>query len=93
MEWWHKIVFPVRRAWFAVSARVKARKDGAGLLKLHDDIQTCGYEDVQIMWEMLKKTETEVMANHSKRKRWFVRNFSWSGHGGAARTLSINQSQ
>ncbi|KAG6424415.1 hypothetical protein SASPL_114833 [Salvia splendens] len=45
-----------------------------GLLKLHDDILTCGYEDVQIMWEMLKKTETEVMSDHRKRKR---RNFSW----------------
>ncbi|KAL1554076.1 hypothetical protein AAHA92_14672 [Salvia divinorum] len=78
MDWWHKIVFPVRRAWFAVSARVKARKDGGGLLKLHDDIQTCGYEDVQIMWEMLKKTETEVMSNHSKRKRWFLRNLDQS---------------
>lgn len=31
MEWWHKIVFPVRRAWFAVSARVKARKNGTDL--------------------------------------------------------------
>ncbi|KAL1563827.1 hypothetical protein AAHA92_06250 [Salvia divinorum] len=84
MEWWHKIVFPVRRAWFAVSARVKAQKHGVGLLKLHDDIQTCGYEDVQIMWEMLKKTETEVMSDHSKRKRWFL----WR----AVPSLSMNQS-
>lgn len=66
---------------------------GAGLLKLHDDIQTCGYEDVQIMWEMLKKTESEVMSNHSKRKRWFLRNLPWSSHGGAAPAVSINGSE
>lgn len=27
-DWWQKMVFPVRRVWFAVSARVKARKNG-----------------------------------------------------------------
>ncbi|KAL7114354.1 hypothetical protein ACP275_04G116000 [Erythranthe tilingii] len=79
MEWWRKIVFPVRRAWFAVSARVKARKNGAGLLKLHDDIQTCGYEDVQIMWEMLRRTETEVVPRQTKSKhRWFLKNLTWT---------------
>ncbi|KAL8502146.1 hypothetical protein ACS0TY_021309 [Phlomoides rotata] len=93
MEWWHKIVFPVRRVWFAVSARVKSRKNGGGLLKLHDDIQTCGYEDVQIMWEMLKRTESEVMSSDSKRKqRW--RNLSWSNHGrSAARSFSSDDDQ
>ncbi|EYU24560.1 hypothetical protein ABFS82_04G114100 [Erythranthe guttata] len=79
MEWWRKIVFPVRRAWFAVSARVKARKNGGGLLKLHDDIQTCGYEDVQIMWEMLRRTETEVVPHQNKSKhRWFFKNLTWT---------------
>ncbi|KAL6576492.1 hypothetical protein OROHE_000273 [Orobanche hederae] len=64
MEWWHKVVFPVRRVWCAVSGRVKSRKNGAGLLKLHDDIQTCGYEDVRIMWEMLRMESS----THTKRK-------------------------
>lgn len=32
---------------------------GAGLLKLHDDVQTCEYEDVQVMWEMLQRTESD----------------------------------
>ncbi|KZV57919.1 hypothetical protein F511_12525 [Dorcoceras hygrometricum] len=79
MEWWHKMVFPVRRAWFSVATRVRNRKNGAGLLKLHNDIQSCGYEDVQIMWEMLRKTESQVMSHHEKHKsRWFWRNLSWS---------------
>ncbi|CAN4086514.1 unnamed protein product [Withania somnifera] len=80
-DWWQKMVFHVRRVWFAVSARVKARKNGAGLLKLHDDIQTCGYEDVQVMWEMLRKNESEVTSRHHKRKRRpLSRIFVWSSH-------------
>ncbi|XP_059643850.1 uncharacterized protein LOC132285674 [Cornus florida] len=85
MDLWHKMVFPVRRVWVAFSARLKNRKNGAGLLKLHDDIQTCGYEDVQVMWEMLRRSESELMSNHSKRKqRPFWRIFVWSNHSTAS---------
>uniref|UniRef100_M1CTP0 Uncharacterized protein n=1 Tax=Solanum tuberosum TaxID=4113 RepID=M1CTP0_SOLTU len=41
---------------------------GAGLLKLQGDIQSCGYEDVQVMWEMLGGTESELTSRHIKRK-------------------------
>lgn len=86
MDWWHKMVFPVRRVWISVSARVKAPKNGAGLLKLRDDIQTCGYEDVQVMWEMLRRTESELMSRHAKPKqhRQFWRIFEWSNHNHAS---------
>ncbi|CAJ1954946.1 unnamed protein product [Sphenostylis stenocarpa] len=54
---------------------------GAGLLKLQDDVQTCGYEDVQVMWEMLQRTESDVAENHPKRKQLpFWRIFVWSNH-------------
>jgi len=54
---------------------------GAGLLKLRDDVQTCGYEDVQVMWEMLQRTESDVIENHHKRKQLpFWRIFVWSNH-------------
>lgn len=44
---------------------------GAGLLKLHDDVQTCGYQDVQVMWEMLRRSEKDHLtaANNPKRKQ------------------------
>nr|XP_043637547.1 uncharacterized protein LOC122608507 [Erigeron canadensis] len=79
MNWLQKMVFPVRRVWLAVAARVKSRNNGVGLLKLHDDIQTCGYEDVQKMWEMLHRTESELTSNsHRKRKpRSFWKIFVW----------------
>lgn len=28
MDFWHKMIFPVRRVWLTVSARIKARKNG-----------------------------------------------------------------
>ncbi|KAL4628928.1 hypothetical protein ACB098_05G203100 [Castanea mollissima] len=90
MDIWHKMIFPVRRVWFSVSARVKARKDGAGLLKLHNDVQTCGYQDVQVMWEMLRRSESELISHPPKRKqRPFWRFFLWSNHS-AASSFSAN---
>ncbi|KAJ6702378.1 hypothetical protein OIU74_013519 [Salix koriyanagi] len=65
---------------------------GANLLKLHNDVQTCGYEDVQVMWEMLRRSESELMASHPKRKqRPFWRVFVWSNHS-AASSFSANHS-
>nr|XP_051219645.1 uncharacterized protein LOC127336821 isoform X2 [Lolium perenne] len=64
-DWWQKaVVVPVRRAWVVVAARLRRKKhDGRGaLVRLHDDIQTCAYQDVQVMWEMLQRSETEKMA-------------------------------
>ncbi|KAJ4718698.1 MAGUK p55 subfamily member 4 like [Melia azedarach] len=90
MELWNKMIFPVKRVWVAVSSRVKARKNGAGLLKLHDDVQTCEYQDVQVMWEMLRRSESEV-GNHSskRRQRPFWRVFVWS-NGSSSSSFSAN---
>uniref|UniRef100_A0A0D9ZRV0 Uncharacterized protein n=1 Tax=Oryza glumipatula TaxID=40148 RepID=A0A0D9ZRV0_9ORYZ len=66
MEWWQRaVVVPVKRAWVVVAARLRRKKqyDGRGVLvKLHDDIQTCAYEDVQVMWEILQRSETARLA-------------------------------
>lgn len=53
---------------------------GGGLLKLHDDIQTCGYEDVQVMWEMLHRTESELTSNNTRKRnkpKSFWKVFIW----------------
>jgi len=76
MAWWRKkVVSPARRAWAAVSTRVRirARNTGSGgsILKLHEDVQTCGYKDVQVMFEILT-SELEVASHgpkHHQRKR------------------------
>ncbi|XP_062226989.1 uncharacterized protein LOC133925150 [Phragmites australis] len=71
MEWWQKaVVVPVKRTWIVLTARLRRKKDDrrSFLVKLHDDIQTCAYEDVQVMWEMLQSSETERMAREASPK-------------------------
>lgn len=92
MEWCHKVIFPMRRAWTAVAARVRARKDGGGLLKLHDDVQMCGYQDVQVMWEMLRRSETSELSHPPKRKRPFWRVSVWSTTTTTAATAATTTS-
>jgi len=44
---------------------------GGSILKLHEDVQTCGYRDVQVMFEILT-SELEVASHgpkHHQRKR------------------------
>ncbi|KAG8043064.1 hypothetical protein GUJ93_ZPchr0458g22371 [Zizania palustris] len=70
MVWWReKVVVPARRAWAAVSTRVRARNTGSGgsILKLHEDVQTCGYKDVQVMFEILR-SELEDSSTPKQRK-------------------------
>ncbi|XP_078443977.1 uncharacterized protein LOC144713287 [Wolffia australiana] len=76
MDWWRKMIFPVRRAWLIVSARAKVgAKAGPGILKLSDDVRSCGYEDVRVMWEILR-TELEI-SSAAPPKRTFWNVFLW----------------
>uniref|UniRef100_J3M145 Uncharacterized protein n=1 Tax=Oryza brachyantha TaxID=4533 RepID=J3M145_ORYBR len=40
---------------------------GGSILKLHEDVQTCGYKDVQVMFEILK-SELEESRTPKQRK-------------------------
>jgi len=33
-----------------------------GILSLHQDVETCGYQDVQVMWNMLSSEEALAAA-------------------------------
>nr|XP_019707840.1 uncharacterized protein LOC105050816 [Elaeis guineensis] len=69
MEWWQRMLVPVKRALVAVAvaAHMRARKDEGGILKLHNDVQSCGYRDVQVMWEILQGSDLEL--SHSPESR------------------------
>ncbi|KAK9269981.1 hypothetical protein L1049_025554 [Liquidambar formosana] len=78
MEWWDKMIFPMRRVWTGVATRLGIRK--SGLLNLHQDVRTCEYEAVHVMWEMLKRNETEHARGSAKSngRRPFWNVFEWA---------------
>ncbi|EXC13477.1 hypothetical protein L484_003591 [Morus notabilis] len=64
MNWLRKM----RRAWIAVFSPFRHPKsstgrssscssESSGLVKLQDDVEMCGYEDVRTMWDILRKTQ------------------------------------
>ncbi|GFQ04046.1 hypothetical protein PHJA_002548500 [Phtheirospermum japonicum] len=58
MNWWGKMMTPMRKVWTKVSKRFGLRKHG--LVKLHQDVRFCEYEDVHILWDMLKRNQMDL---------------------------------
>ncbi|EEE66161.1 hypothetical protein OsJ_22230 [Oryza sativa Japonica Group] len=48
-----------------------------GILDLHQDVQTCGYEDVQVMWNMLSSEKEAAPPPPRKRALWRLRLPVW----------------
>ncbi|RLN18512.1 uncharacterized protein C2845_PM02G33930 [Panicum miliaceum] len=64
--WWDRVVLPVRRVWLGVASRFGVRQ--TGLWRLRQEVSTCEYEDVHVMWEMLSRTTAPAPAprRHSR---------------------------
>lgn len=62
MRWLRKVSTPFRRVWKAIFAKLRPRKHkrGSGMGKLYNDVVSCGYEDVHVMWSMLHQTHAPV---------------------------------
>ncbi|KAL9447090.1 hypothetical protein AB3S75_014708 [Citrus x aurantiifolia] len=73
MKLWDKMGLPMRRVWNGVALRLGIRK--SGLLRLRQDVRSCEYEDVRVMWEMLKRNEPELARSPSRSKKRFCLNF------------------
>ncbi|XP_020593109.1 uncharacterized protein LOC110033462 [Phalaenopsis equestris] len=82
MEWWDRMISPARRVWIGVAARFSLRRKN-GLKKLRQEVSTCEYEDVRVMWEMLRRNEIEIAGSPplndrqtiKHRRRWVL--FGW----------------
>ncbi|KAG9442047.1 hypothetical protein H6P81_017901 [Aristolochia fimbriata] len=57
MDWWEKVVLPVTKVWLLLGSRMGIKSSRH--LKLRYEVKTCEYEDVQIMWKLLRKSESE----------------------------------
>ncbi|KAK1299567.1 hypothetical protein QJS10_CPB13g00417 [Acorus calamus] len=82
MEWWDKVTHPIRRFCVGVATRLGIRKNGH--LKLKHEVRSCEYEDVRVMWEMLRKTDVPPTARSSveeeekRRGRHILGLFEWA---------------
>ncbi|KAM0951463.1 hypothetical protein DsansV1_C03g0025831 [Dioscorea sansibarensis] len=66
--WWDRVVIlPVRRVWVAMTTRLGIRKTGLG--KLRQQVRSCEYEDVRIMWELLSKPKRKQKEKKKKKKK------------------------
>nr|GMD99437.1 Cyclic pyranopterin monophosphate synthase [Ipomoea batatas] len=71
MKFLGKMLVPMRKAWTKFAYRLHFRR--TGLVKLHRDVKTCEYEDVHILWEMVKRYEKEMATSSAScrgRQRW-----------------------
>ncbi|CAA0843378.1 Unknown protein [Striga hermonthica] len=57
-NWWGKMMTPMQKVWAKLSKRICSRKNG--IIKLHQDVRSCEYEDVHILWDMLKRKEVDL---------------------------------
>ncbi|XVF64170.1 hypothetical protein PTKIN_Ptkin09bG0146300 [Pterospermum kingtungense] len=80
MQGFDKMTTPMRRVWTGVATRLRIRK--SGLLKLRKDVRSCEYEDVQVMWEMLRRNETEFGSPRCCKKRRLSDCFEWARRSG-----------
>ncbi|KAK4281062.1 hypothetical protein QN277_012601 [Acacia crassicarpa] len=67
MEWWDKLVYPMRSVWISLAARLGIRK--TGLWKIRNEVKASEYQDIHAMWEMLKRNESELTGSPSRSKK------------------------
>ncbi|KAG1342062.1 hypothetical protein COCNU_05G002910 [Cocos nucifera] len=88
MEWWDRVAFPMRRVWIGVTTRLGLRKTGLGSLR--KEVSTCEYEDVHVMWELLRRTDAEVARMRPGRRRRRRGRHVWDVFGWARRAAPCN---
>ncbi|GLJ23479.1 hypothetical protein SUGI_0444780 [Cryptomeria japonica] len=61
-KWVDKIISPLKKVWEGIHKRIHAaRKKSRGIYILYDDVRSCGYEDVHVMWSILVDKEYPVL--------------------------------
>ena len=53
---------PMRKVWTKLYKKLGLRKD-AEHIKLQQDVKSCEYEDVHVLWEMLKRNDSQSGSN------------------------------
>lgn len=77
-----RILLPLRKAWsFSLDRLRRHRRAGRDFAKLYYHVQSCGYEDVHVMWSILQQSQV-VDASKAQREDRLgsdVASIQWKG--------------
>ncbi|KAF6144840.1 hypothetical protein GIB67_038939 [Kingdonia uniflora] len=73
--WWCKntFLFPTKRIVFTITSRLTLKPKGRknGLMNIYKELESCsGYEDIQVMWEILHSTCPPNNNNKRSSSHW-----------------------
>ncbi|KAL7605672.1 uncharacterized protein LOC111886984 isoform X1 [Lactuca sativa] len=78
IKWWQKFTIYLRKIWIRVAVRFGVPKSGLG--RLHHEIMRCEYEDVHVLWKLLKENEKGLSGDlRSKKNRTCSKLVHWVG--------------
>ncbi|CAL5195192.1 unnamed protein product [Lathyrus oleraceus] len=59
MGWLQSLISPLEKVWFKLHSTQKKRR---GMYILYEDVKSCPYEDVQILWSILVESHPSSIA-------------------------------
>ncbi|KAJ0982693.1 hypothetical protein J5N97_010948 [Dioscorea zingiberensis] len=64
MGWLHSLFSPFKKLWIRMHST--QNKSNRGIYILYEDVKSCPYEDVQILWSILVESQEPMNGE----KRW-----------------------
>ncbi|CBI34202.3 unnamed protein product, partial [Vitis vinifera] len=58
MRWLQSLFSPLRKLWFRLHS---TQKKSRGIYILYEDVKSCQYEDVQILWSILVESNAPTL--------------------------------
>ncbi|ONI26253.1 hypothetical protein PRUPE_1G012900 [Prunus persica] len=62
MGWLHSLFSPLKKLWFRLHSAPKKRR---GIYILYEDVKSCPYEDVHVLWSILVEAHTPSLPSKS----------------------------
>ncbi|KAM5569380.1 hypothetical protein ABKV19_016750 [Rosa sericea] len=56
--WLHSLFSPLKKLWFRLHSAQKKRR---GIYILYEDVKSCPYEDVHVLWSILVESHTHTL--------------------------------
>ncbi|KAH0454325.1 hypothetical protein IEQ34_016249 [Dendrobium chrysotoxum] len=58
MGWFRSLLSPLKKLWFRMHFAQKKRR---GIYILYEDVKSCPYEDVHVLWSILVESQPKAL--------------------------------